>query len=74
MTVTQRQARESAKNFSMDIYFIVLQPAICKIPLHHMMKMGFRNVGKMVSKNIISDRYDKCMARQLLWSGDDDWW
>jgi len=54
--------------------FIVLQLAIFKFPLRHMTNVDCRNVRTTVPQNITSDRYDKCMERQALWSGDGDWW
>jgi hypothetical protein len=54
--------------------FIVLQLAIFKFRPRYMMNMSCRNVRTTVQKNNTSGRYDKCMERQVLWSGDGDWW
>lgn len=54
--------------------FIVLQLAIFKFRLRYMTDVVCRNVRTTVPKSNTSGRYDKCMERQVLWSGDGDWW
>jgi hypothetical protein len=54
--------------------FIVLQLAIFIFPLRNMTNVVVEMRKTAVPENITSGRYDKCMERQVLWSGDAYWW